>query len=64
MVNEPSVFEPSKFYCIYDLNSRDSSPIYGASVVGVVVLLFSFSVLSDRRSLNIENENNSMKPYM
>ena len=30
---------------IYKLNSRDSSCIYGASVVRVFVLLFSFSIL-------------------
>ena len=46
---------------LYKLNSRDSSPIHGASAVKVFVLLFSFSIFSDRWSLKIENENNSMK---
>ena len=55
-------FQPGRvsFY-IYKLNSRDSCPIYGASAVRVFLLLFSFSIFSDRRrSLKIENENNSM----
>ena len=30
---------------------RDFNPLYGASAVGVSVLLFSFSIFSDRRSL-------------
>ena len=47
------------FY-IYKLKSRVSSPIYGASAVRVFVLLFLFSIFSDRRSLKIENENDSM----
>ena len=51
-------FQPAK---VYKLNSRDSGPIYGASVVRVFVLLFSFSIFSDRQSLKIENENNSRK---
>ena len=47
--------------CIYKLNSRDFRPIYGASAVRVLVLLFSFSNFSDHQSLKIENENNGMK---
>ena len=43
------------------MNSRDSSPISGASVVRVFVLLSSFSNFSDRQSLKIENENKSIK---
>ena len=42
----------------------DSSPIYRASVVRVLVLLFSFSIFSCQQSLKIENENNSMKIQM
>ena len=55
-------FQPARvnFY-IYTLNSRDSSPIFGVSAVRVFMLLFSFSIFSDRRSLKIENEKNSMK---
>ena len=43
-------------FCIYKMDSTDSSPIYGASAVRVFVLLFSFSVFSDQRTLKIENE--------
>ena len=45
---------------IYQLNSRDSSSTYRTSAVRDFVLLFSFSIFSDRRSLKIENENNRM----
>ena len=50
-------FQPARvsFY-IYRLNARDTSPIYGVSLVRVFVMLFSFSVFSDRRSLKTENE--------
>ena len=34
--------------------------MYGASAIRVFVLLFSFSIFSDRRSLKTENENNSI----
>ena len=57
----PFDFEITRVECICKLNSRVPSPIYGDSAVGVFVLLFSFSIFSDRRSLKIENENNSMK---
>ena len=46
--------------CIYNLNFRDSGLVYGASAIGVFMLLFSISIFNDRRSLKIENENNSM----
>ena len=35
--------------------------MYEVSTIRVFVLLFSFSIFSDRRSLKIENENNNMK---
>ena len=43
------------FY-IYKLNSRDPSTIYAASAVGSFVLLFSFSIFSDHRSLVTKNK--------
>ena len=45
------------FY-ICKLNSKDYSPIYGASVGRIFVLLFSFSIFSDHQSLKIDNEKN------
>ena len=48
------------FY-IYQLTSRDSNRICGASAVRVFALSFLFSIFSDHLSLKIENENNSMK---
>ena len=45
---------PGGSFYIYKLNSR-------ASAVRVIVLLFSFSIFSNCRSLKIENENNSIK---
>ena len=55
-------FQPARvsFY-IYKLNSRDSSPMYWAFAIRVFMLLVSFSIFSDRRSLKIVNENNSLK---
>ena len=44
-----SLFQPSIFYI--NLNSRDHSPIYETSLVRVFVLLLSFSMPSDCRSL-------------
>ena len=49
-------------FSTYNLNSRKSSPIYGASAFRVFVLLFLFSISS--WSLKVENENNSMQTYM
>ena len=46
------------------MSSNDSSPIYETSAIRVFVLLFSFSIFSDRRSLKKENENNSMEILM
>ena len=43
-----------------NLYARDPRPTETAAV-RVFVLIFSFSIFSDRRSLKIENENNSMK---
>ena len=41
-------FQPARVsFCIYKLNSTDSSPIYGASGFRVFMLLFSFSICSD-----------------
>ena len=55
-------FQPARVsFHIYKLSLRDSSPIYGASAVRFFVLLFLFSIFSDRRSLKLDNENNSMK---
>ena len=42
-----------------NMNPRDPSPIYETSAVRVFVLLFSFSIFSDRRSLKIKKENNT-----
>ena len=47
------LFQPARF-----------SPVYGALTVKVFMLLFSFSFSTDCRSLNIENENNSMDTSM
>ena len=57
-------FQPSRVSIYIHLNSRDPSPIYETSVVSVFVLLFSFSIFSDHRSLKIGNENNSIKIFV
>ena len=46
-------------YVLLNMNSWDPSPIYVTSAVRVFLLLISLSIFSDRRSLKIENENNS-----
>ena len=53
------LFQPSKVSFYINLNSRDSSPIHETSAIRTSVLLFSFSIFRDRRSLKIENENKS-----
>ena len=50
------------FY-ICNMNSRDFSLIYGASVARVFMLLFSFLIFSDQWSLKIENKNNSLETF-
>ena len=47
------------FY-IYKLNCRESRPLYGASVVSVFVLLFSFSIFKGW-SLKPENDKKKKK---
>ena len=54
--------------CVTGFQARSWVPIvtymrivWSNFCIHVSMLLFSFSVFSDRRSLKIENENNSMK---
>ena len=54
-------FQPFGASFYININSGAPSPIYMTSTIRVCVLLFSFSIFSDRRSLKTENENNSMK---
>ena len=52
---------PRVSFYFYKQNSRYSSAIYGDFAVRVFILLFSFSIFSDRWLLKIKNEYNSMK---
>ena len=54
-------FQPSKVSFHINLNSRGPCHIFETSAVIVFVLLFSFSIFSERQSLNTENEKKKKK---
>ena len=57
-------FQPSRVSFYLNMILRDPNPIYETSVDRTLLLLFSFSIFSDHRSLKKESGYNSMKTKM